>query len=692
MRALAWHARTLTLALLAFTIFLPTTTARAQRNGDLVDPVPIDVGAPEPEAAAVSNNDFETGTLTGWTAFTTGSGTWRAYSGTTMTLSGSSSYAPPQGTFAATTDVTSPGTHVLYQDIALPAGQRHTLSFMIFYSNRYALSAGNGFADPTTTLTNTQHYRVDLIKTTAAPDSMAASDILTNIFQTRAGDPESLQPTLVTYDISGFAGQTVRLRFAAGVHLYYFYAGVDDVRITSDLVITGRVANASGRAVPHASVTLSDGTTTRNVFTDAAGRYTFDNVTSGANYTVTPSKNGYTFAPPSKAFVNVTTSQTADFVAASPASLNQPVAGNVLISRFRTRGSLGTQDEFIELYNNTDTDIVVNDASTAAGWALVGGDSPTSARAIIPNGTLIPARGHYLVANSDNIGSGYRLIDYAGHDAGRIIDFADGRGIALFRSALAANFNAANRLDSVGFATSETNPLFFEGTGLQPSGGITTSIEHVFMRKLPGGPPQDTDNNADDFVLVSTAGAVVNGVQPRLGSIGPENFSAPTVRNSMSINALDCGASATAAPNHVTDTTTNSVNSKTLKIRRTITNNTGAPVTLLRFRAMQITTLGSPNEVGATAQADVRPVTSANETVTVNAPCIGTGTSRTVQALTLDAPTTHALGGGFNSTVRSGTVTLRQPLQPGQSIDLNFWLAVVTSGKYRYFFNIEAQP
>ena len=74
------------------------------------------------------------------------------------------------------------------------------------------------------------------------------------------------------------------------------------------------------------------------------------------------------------------------------------------------------------------------------------------------------------------------------------------------------------------------------------------------------------------------------------------------------------------------------------------------------------------------------------------APCVGTATSRNVQGLTLDTPPAQTSGGGLNSSLSAGIITLKQPLQPGQSIDVNFWLAVVTSGEFRYFLNIEAQP
>src|SRR5207249_1140568 len=86
---------------------------------------------------------------------------------------------------------------------------------------------------------------------------------------------------------------------------------------------------------------------------------------------------------------------------------------------------------------------------------------------VIPNGTVIPAHGHYLGVNS----VGYSLAAYpAGNgtsatgDATYTTDIPDNAGIALFKSATPANFTLANRLDAVG-ATSEANTLYKEGTG-----------------------------------------------------------------------------------------------------------------------------------------------------------------------------------------------------------------------------------
>lgn len=78
-----------------------------------------------------------------------------------------------------------------------------------------------------------QQYRVDLLKPTAAPFSVEPGDILATVFRTKPGDPPALTPTLQVFDLSSFAGSTVRLRFAEVDNLSMFQAGVDAVVITS---------------------------------------------------------------------------------------------------------------------------------------------------------------------------------------------------------------------------------------------------------------------------------------------------------------------------------------------------------------------------------------------------------------------------------------------------------------------------
>lgn len=205
-------------------------------------------------AATVVNGGFETGTFNGWTVLNqaNGSGNWFVYSGTTSPLSASTLPSPPQGTYAATSDQTGPGSHVLYQDVALEPGAAHVLSFILYYNNQ-----NGAFFTPATldyTVNPNQQYRVDIMRPAASPFSVAPADVLLPVFRTNVGAPASLAPTTLTADLSAFAGMTVRIRFAEVDNQFYFQAGVDAVSIqTTDIECpTGVVPTIVGTAGPDA--------------------------------------------------------------------------------------------------------------------------------------------------------------------------------------------------------------------------------------------------------------------------------------------------------------------------------------------------------------------------------------------------------------------------------------------------------
>ena len=76
-----------------------------------------------------------------------------------------------------------------------------------------------------------------------------------------------------------------------------------------------------------------------------------------------------------------------------------PPSGTLLISEFRASGLAGPQDEFIEIYNPGSTAHTVSAFDGSAGYAVAASDGVI--RFVIPNGTEIPARGHYLGVNSN---------------------------------------------------------------------------------------------------------------------------------------------------------------------------------------------------------------------------------------------------------------------------------------------------
>src|SRR5437868_651357 len=293
---------------------------------------------------------------------------------------------------------------------------------------------------------------------------------------------------------------------------------------------------------------------------------------------------------------DITGNGTYTLVGNSGCTPSTVIGGNVIISEFRLRGptpstplSDGSRDEFIELYNNTSNDIIVGGAD-GIGWALVADGG--SVVAIIPNGTGIPAHGHYLIANSD----GYSLNGYAPPDQTYSGDLGDGQGLALFTTTNVADFSTATPLDAVGFVAIE--PPYSEGTPLASPGA--NDGEYSFVRKLSGtGLPKDTNDNAADFAFVSTNGGNYGGAQSTLGAPGPENSQSPIQRNAQIKSSLpdpQCVASSdpTSACGRVrnaSDTGTNKTNG-TLSFRRKFTNKTGFTITKLRFRIVDITTTG----------------------------------------------------------------------------------------------------
>ena len=179
-------------------------------------------------------DDFESGAITGWQAVGGGSGGWFVYSDGHKAPDPAQSDPnapfdvpdPPQGRFAAVTDVNGPGTRILYRDLRLEG--RFSLQLSVFHT-------GTGpFSSPATLAYDTpeanQQFRIDLLRPSAPIDSVAKGDVLVNVFRTSPGDPARRQPTEARVDVSAWAGQTVRLRLATTDNQGPLRVGVDNIR------------------------------------------------------------------------------------------------------------------------------------------------------------------------------------------------------------------------------------------------------------------------------------------------------------------------------------------------------------------------------------------------------------------------------------------------------------------------------
>ena len=180
-------------------------------------------------------DDFESGAITNWQAVGGGSGGWFVYSDGHKAPDPAQSDPnarfdvpdPPQGRFAAVTDMNGPGTRILYRDLRLDG--RFSLQLSVFYTGSGPLSSPATLAYDTPEAN--QQFRIDLVRPSAPIDSVAKGDVLVNVFGTSPGDPARRQPTEVSFDLSAWAGQTVRLRLAGTDNQGPLRAGVDNIRL-----------------------------------------------------------------------------------------------------------------------------------------------------------------------------------------------------------------------------------------------------------------------------------------------------------------------------------------------------------------------------------------------------------------------------------------------------------------------------
>jgi hypothetical protein len=541
-----------------------------------------------------------------------------------------------------------------------------------------------------------------LVAPTASVSGMAAKDVSPpTVTISETGQQTSTQVTVSANDTGSGVHAIYYSLDGANFHPYtgslildacntpVFYVFADDnIANRSSLAtyylshtVSGRITDENHNGIDGATVTLNNG---QSITTDADGHYLFADLPGGITYTLRPSAPGYTFSPTHSSTTKLLCDQTINFSGFQPTHV---APGSMLITEFRFRGPVppqqanatpdGSLDEFIELYNNTDAPIKVGATDGSEGWAMVADDGMV--RGVINNGTVIPPRTHYLIVNNSATG-GYSLGSYAGGDAGYTQDITDGSGIALFRTADYNNFTGANRLDAVGFT--DAGLLFRKGAGLL--GIVSTASQHSYLRKLSNGLPQDTGANENDFQIVSTEGTAIIPTAV-LGAPGPENSQSPVQRNNTIKASLIDGTQASSAPpnrvrsGQVLPGLPNAYG--TLSIQRRFKNSTGAPVTRLRFRIVDITTQNAPGASGA--QADLRVLSSTG--VVTNSQGVEVAT---VTGLTLETPPDQPQGGGQNSTMAAMLPSVG--LAPGSTIDVQFLLGVEQGGAFRFLVNVEA--
>ncbi len=204
-----------------------------------------------PAAAAaqelVTNGDFETGDLSGWTVVNQGPIDTLIYqAGQTGSLSGWP-LPPPNGTYGVFADMGDPSFTFIYQDITLPATGAATFSASVYYANLAdaQLACPNPPPLPTTPdwedittldtsqgIATGQQFRIDIMDPSAPPDDMGAG-ILQTIFATSDASPAEFGPQHVTAGLGAYAGQSIRLRFLNYNTICYLHSALDDVSVVA---------------------------------------------------------------------------------------------------------------------------------------------------------------------------------------------------------------------------------------------------------------------------------------------------------------------------------------------------------------------------------------------------------------------------------------------------------------------------
>jgi hypothetical protein len=326
-------------------------------------------------ANLVENGAFQTldlnnerGNLNGWQTFaqTNSRGQWLPQTGATAPLSFVPIAPPPLGAYAAVLDepdlvvpqrnllkfslayIIYPfattqdydGTHILYQDIRIPAtATRVTLSFSLYVNNSDPLNSF-GFSD--TTLTSALDYfpdqpirpanqqvRVDIMDPNADIRDVGAG-VLRNAFITRQGPPRTLPYTTYTTDVTAFRGRTVRFRVAEVNNQGRMIVGIDDVQLqavytdTQPPTINGlRLRNPGFGATPSFAGNTTDPT--------IAGQVSDDGSPSNVAYVAFDLSNTGNFNGPN-AFRITTWDALGNFQAALPVTLPGPYTVAVKIA------------------------------------------------------------------------------------------------------------------------------------------------------------------------------------------------------------------------------------------------------------------------------------------------------------------------------------------------------------------------
>ncbi len=380
------------------------------------------------------------------------------------------------------------------------------------------------------------------------------------------------------------------------------------------------------------------------------------------------------------------------------------IATPVVISEFRFRGPVGGNDEFVEIYNNTDAAIDIS------GYTLHGSNNAgtNSTRATVPLNTTLPARSRYLIVNTAAAGYSGTTPANLSYSTG----VTDDGGMALVDS-------HGTIVDQVGLSTGS---LYKEGTTLAP---LTASTIDRSYERTPGAAAttlQDTDDNATDFqlqapsnpqniVLVASPASVDFGsivqTTSTSQSIAVKNLllnsvtlDEPTVSGTdagdVIVGILDSSVLAGGASATVSATfhpTTTGPKSATLAVTSTSGGATNVPLTGTSLADTTVPVLTLPSAIGLEATGPTTVVSySATALDSFDGPIVpvclpASGSAFTVGATPVNCTATDPHG---NSAAGAFSVTITDHVAPTLALPVNITATATAPSGTAVTFNASA--
>jgi hypothetical protein len=189
-------------------------------------------------AAGPVEGNFESGTLAAWTKTSFYENTeWTAQTKAAAEAEFDTTLPAAIGPYVAATEYGGNDTAILAQTFTLPAASNLNLSLYLFYESATptvvptpdTLFVKSAEGEPG----GNQQVRVDVLKANAPLESLSPNDILATLYASPSNGPEVLGPTLLSADLSQFAGQTVTLRIANATSEGEMKVGVGAVSLTA---------------------------------------------------------------------------------------------------------------------------------------------------------------------------------------------------------------------------------------------------------------------------------------------------------------------------------------------------------------------------------------------------------------------------------------------------------------------------